>query len=141
MTVARGPDTKNPATDFGYAYPPPALTWRQSCDGATLESGASIGEDAAVVLLSMPNLKQVVKFTKPCPAIDWSGDLKLKQQFSVLAGSAEEVAASVVVRTVRAGIRAFETVALEYRIVHGPGAHSTWHGLDTNEAVPLAASI
>ena len=135
VTVARGPDSDSEATDFGHVYPPPALTWTQSC------GGDGIGEDAATVLLSMPGTEPMVKFTKPCPAIDWSGDLKLKQQFSVLAGNAEEVAASIVIRKVKPGIRAFETVALEYRIVHGPGAHSTWHGLDTNEAVPLAASI
>ena len=132
VTVARGPDTKNEATDYGYVYPPPELTWKQSC------GGDSIGEDAAAALLSMPNPEQVIKFTKPCPAIDWSGALKVMQQFSVLAGDVEAVDASVVVRKPKPGNREFTRVALEWRVVHGPGAHSTWHGLDTNEAVPLA---
>ena len=132
VTVARGLDTTSEATDFGYTYPPPELTWKQSC------GGDSIGEDAAAALLSMPNPEQVVKFTKPCPAIDWSGDLLSKQQFSVLAGDVQAVDASVVVREDKPGNREFTRVALEWRVVHGPGAHSTWHGLDTNEAVPLA---
>ena len=41
VTVARGLDTTSEATDFGYTYPPPELTWKQSC------GGDSIGEDAA----------------------------------------------------------------------------------------------